>query len=394
MVDVRLQACRVVLVGAGHAHVEVLRSFAQSAIRGLRLTLVTRSRDTPYSGMLPGLIAGLYRRDETHIDTVPLARAAGAEVLHSEATGLDIAAQALRCLGHGCIPYDIISFDIGSSPNTRATPGADEYAIAVKPIDRFLDRFDSLRQRAALASGITKIAVVGSGAAGVELIVSVAARLRADAIKAGERVENLKFVLISGSPEILPTFPRSFRNKFRRVLAENAIEVLEDAFVTSVEPGRLLFEKRPALSADEILWVTEAAAPEWFRSTGLPLDADGFIEVEATLRARGLANVFAAGDIASFLRRGLPKSGVYAVREGPVLAKNIRNLVMERPLDDYRPQRDALYLVSTGRRHAIGARNGLSFEGHWVWRFKDWLDRRWIGRYKRFASLLDERADV
>jgi len=384
---------RVVLVGAGHAHVEVLRSFARSSMPTVRLILVTRSRYSPYSGMLPGLVAGLYRRDETHIDTVPLAQAVGAEIILSEAIGLDLATQTLRCQGHDPLPYDVISFDIGSSPNTSETPGASEYTIAVKPIDRFLDRFDALRRKAEWQGSPVQIAVVGGGAGGVELILSVAARLRTEAIEGRQPVENLRFVLVSGSPEILPTFPRSFGGKFRRVLAKNTIHVLTDARVRSVAPGKLLFEKHPALAADEILWVTEAAPPAWLRSTDLPLDSNGFIEVDATLRARGLANIFAAGDVASFLPRSLPKSGVYAVREGPVLSKNIRNLLVGRPLDAYRPQCHALYLVSTGRRHAIGTRNGVSFEGDWVWHFKDWLDRRWINRYRHISSAANKRAD-
>jgi selenide,water dikinase len=384
MTDAGPQGRHVVLVGAGHAHVEVLRSFAQRAIDGVRLTLVTRSRNTLYSGMLPGVVADLYRPQEAVIDTLPLARAAGAEVLYCEATGLEIAAQTLQCNGRGPLSYDIISVDVGSSPNTRATPGASEHAIAVKPIDLFLGRLDSLRQRTAARKGRGKIAVVGSGAAGVELVLSIAARLRGDAIRMGESARNPKFVLVSGSSEILPTFPRSFRRRFCRLLAKTDIEVLDDAFVISVEPGRLLFENRAALPADEILWVTEAAAPAWLRSTDLPLDDKGFIEVEATLQARGLANLFAVGDVASFLPRSLPKSGVYAVRQGPVLAKNIRNLLLGKSLHDFVPQREALYLISTGRRHAIGTRNGLVVEGEWVWHFKNWLDRRWVERYAGF----------
>jgi selenide,water dikinase len=196
------QARHVVLVGAGHAHVEVLRSFAVSPIEEMRLTLVTRSRNTPYSGMLPGLVAGLYRYEETQIDTRPLARAARAEVVYAEATGVDIKAQTLQCRGLPLIPYDVISFDIGSSPNVRGVPGASAHAIALKPIDRFLDRFEALRQRTVQRSGKIRIAIVGAGAAGVELALSVASRLRMEAAAAGRSSEDLKFLLVSGSPEI------------------------------------------------------------------------------------------------------------------------------------------------------------------------------------------------
>lgn len=192
--------------------------------------------------------------------------------------------------------------------------------------------------------------------------------------------------MIAGAPGLLPEFPRSFRRKFVRFLAQSDIEVLDGTMVTAVERGRLQFERGPALAADEILWVTEADAPEWLRSTGLRLDRRGFIEVNTHLQACGFKNVFAAGDIASFAAKGLPKSGVYAVREGPVLVENLRNFVTGHPFADYRPQRNALYLVSTGRRHAVGTRDGLVVAGKWVWRFKDWLDRRWIAQYQRFSG--------
>ncbi len=167
----------IILVGAGHAHVEVLRSFAEDPPRGIRLTLVTRSRHAYYSGMLPGLIAGLYRPDETRIDTQPLARAAGAEIVEASADGVDLATQQLKCEGRLPIPYDVLSFDIGSTTDISSIAGVGEHTVPVRPIDGFLDRVEALRQRALRASRMTRIAVVGGGAAGVELALSVANRL-------------------------------------------------------------------------------------------------------------------------------------------------------------------------------------------------------------------------
>lgn len=224
--------------------------------------------------------------------------------------------------------------------------------------------------------------MIGGGAAGVELALSIQQRLSAEMAAAGLEPDLLKLELVCASADILPSFPDKFRNKFRRVLGERGVAIIANARVTAVVPGAVQIEGRAAVAVDEVLWVTEAAAPEWLGTTGLSLDLHGFIEIDATLRAAGHHEVFSVGDVAAFLPRKLPKSGVYAVRQGPVLATNIRRLVDGKELCRYSPQHEALYLVSTGKRHAIGTRNGFVVEGDWVWRFKDWLDKRWISRYQ------------
>ena len=180
----------------------------------------------------------------------------------------------------------------------------------------------------------------------------------------------------------MPGFPARFRACFGALLAERGITIVTQAPVVRVEAGRLLFDGRASVEADEILWATQAAPAGWLAATGLPLDEEGFLQVDQTLRAIGRDDVFAAGDVISFTPRALPKSGVYAVRAGPVLADNLRRTVTGLPLRAFRPQRDALYLVSTGGRRAIGTRNGLTFGGAWAWRWKDWIDRRFMRKFK------------
>ncbi|HEY8566973.1 MAG TPA: FAD-dependent oxidoreductase [Beijerinckiaceae bacterium] len=372
---------RIVLVGAGHAHVEVLRRFGREPPPGASLTLITPARLAPYSGMLPGVIAGRHGIDESHIDTVPLARLAGAEIIEDAADGIDLEAGRVLRRDGPPVPFDFLSLDVGSTPNTGDVPGAAEAAIPVKPIAAFLPRFEALLGRVLARRGEARIAMVGAGAGGVELLLAIERRLRREVEAAGHDATRLGFILVSGAPTILPSFPEALRRRFETVLARRGISVLVDAPVASVEPGRLHFADRPSLAADEILWAAQAAAPAWLRETGLALDADGFVRTDACLRALGRENVFAAGDVAAFAPRPLPKAGVYAVRAGPVLARNLRRAAAGESLRPFEPQHEALYIITTGDAHAVGARNGLVAEGTWVYRVKDWIDRRFMRRY-------------
>jgi selenide,water dikinase len=372
----------VVLIGAGHAHVTVLREFGLSPVAGTSLTLISRGQHTPYSGMLPGLIAGDYQFEDIHIDTLPLTRFAGAQFYQDEAIGLDLGNRLVICRGGVRISFDVLSIDIGSTPNTADVPGAAEHAIPVKPIDGFLSRFEALMARTLAQRGRARVAVVGAGAGGVELILALQHRLSQEVARGGLATNGLTFVLVSATADILPAFPSAFRARFRALLAERGVVVATGAPIARVEAGRLLFDDGASIKADEILWATQAAPPSWLASSGLPLDQHGFLKVDEALRVVGRDDMFAAGDVISFAPRELPKSGVYAVRAGPVLADNLRRTLTGQPLRPFRPQRDALYLVSTGDRRAIGTRNGLTFGGAWAWRWKDWIDRRFMRRFK------------
>ena len=376
----------IVLIGAGHAHVIALRRFGCEPIPDAHVTLITRGFFTPYSGMLPGLVAGHYRYDDAHIDVRPLARFSCARLVRDEAAGIDLSNRVVICKEQGPVPFDILSLDIGSAPNTVSVPGASEHAVPIKPIDNFLARFEALKTKAIEKAGRLHVAVVGAGAGGVELLLAVDARLRSEVLHAGFDPSGLSFTLLSGAADILPAFPLRFRQEFRTILAARGISVLTDAQAVRVGPGRLFFDRRGPIDADEILWATQGAPFPWLAETALPLDKDGFLRVDEHLRAIGHDNIFAAGDTITFEPRSLPKSGVYAVRAGPVLAENIRRTVNGRALEKFRPQQQALYLLSVGRKYAIGTRNGLTVSGRWVWWWKDWLDRRFMARFRNLPA--------
>ncbi len=377
----------IVLVGGGHSHVGVLRRFGMHPVPGVRLTLVCRDTHTPYSGMLPGYIAGHYSYDEVHIDLSRLATFAGARFFRDEVIGLDRAEKKVFCRNRPPVPYDRLSINIGSTPSSSRVPGANEFALPVKPIHAFNERWLALLERVRRHPGRTRIAVVGAGAGGVELTLAMQHRLRNELSAAGRNPDDLHFQLIEGAGEILPTHNELVRGAFEQVLEARGVALLRNAAVTEVSRGHLRLESGGTVEADEIIWVTRARGAHWLRDTGLALDPAGFIQVRDTLQTVTDPEVFAAGDIASFVDNPLEKAGVFAVRMGRPLARNLRLAVEGRSLVPYRPHRRWLALISTGDRYAVASRGPLCLRGGWVWRWKDWIDRRFMAKFNELPVM-------
>ncbi len=377
----------VVLIGCGHSHVAVLRNFGMKPMPGVRLTVITREVHTPYSGMLPGFIAGHYSFDEAHIDAGPLTRFAGARLYHDEVVGLDLGERKVLCRHRPPVTFDILSINIGSTPSASLTPGATEGAVSVKPIDNFIDRWEKLAKRVIARRGDTRIGVVGGGAGGVELILAVQHRLRAMLAEAGFDADRLRLSLITRSESLLPAFPAAVRSRFDKVLRERNVDVLTGHSVVRVTDGRLVIEGAPDMPLDEILWVTEASSAPWLRPSGLAVDEAGFVRTTDRLQSISHPMVFAAGDIAAIEGHPRPKSGVYAVRQGRPLADNLRRALTGRPLRPYAPQRKVLSLISTGDKYAVAARGRWHGAGHWAWLWKDWIDRRFMRKFNELPEM-------
>lgn len=380
----------IVLVGGGHSHVGVLRRFAMKPVPGVRLNLICRDTHTPYSGMLPGYIAGHYDYDDVHIDLSRLAEFAGARFFRDEAVGIDRANGRVLCRGRPSVPYDQLSINVGSTPQVQQVEGAEAHAVPVKPIHRFDDRWQSLLERVRNHPGETCIALVGGGAGGVELTLAMQYRLRNELRALGRNPDELVFHLFNSGPRILPTHNAFVRRSFEQVLAERGVEVHRGAEVTQVSAGGLRTASGEYLEADEIVWVTRAGGASWLRDTGLELDEHGFIRVEDTLQTVTDPRIFAAGDIASMVNHLREKAGVFAVRQGRPLADNLRRAVEGRTLKPYHPQSRWLALISTGDRHAVASRGNRGFRGDWVWRWKDWIDRRFMAKFNELPAMDEE----
>jgi selenide,water dikinase len=377
----------IVLVGGGHSHVGVLKRFGMRPMPGVRLTLICTDMHTPYSGMLPGYVAGHYDYDDVHIDLSRLAVFAGARLYRDEVIGLDRINRKVLCRNRPPVPFDVLSINIGATPRLQGVPGAADHAIAVKPITRFNDRWLALLHRVQHQPGTITVAVVGAGAGGVELLLAMQFRLRNTLRELGRDPKALVFHLFTSSATILPTHNPGVRQRFDAVLAQRQVRVHRNAAVTQVMAGRLQTAAGEIIEADEIVWVTRASGAAWLQDTGLALDASGFIQVTDTLQTVTDPGIFAAGDIASMVNYPLEKAGVFAVRQGPPLTENLRLNVQGKPLKPFHPQRTWLALISTGDRYAVASRGWLGWGGAWIWRWKDKIDRRFMRNFQDLRQM-------
>jgi len=376
----------IVLVGGGHSHVAVLKRFGMKPEPGVRLTLITRDLLTPYSGMIPGYIADHYNEAEAHIDLRPLAAFANARVIHAAATGLDLARNYVQVAGRPPVAFDLVSIDTGSTPSTAHIEGA-EHGLPVKPIDRFLEAYHRLTEEIRDHGGPFHITIAGGGAGGVELTLALSHRLRTAAAGLGKAPGDFRFAIVEAAETLLPGYNAAARRKLMRALSDRGIDIHTGALAERVTPDAVTLSSGERLASHKTILVTSAGPPTWLADSDVARDDRGFIRVDGRLRSTSHAQLFAAGDAAAMEGHELPKAGVYAVRQGPYLAENLRRAARDQSLRTYRPQGQTLALITTGNRYAIAARGPLAFEGAWVWRWKDWIDRRWMKKYQELPEM-------
>jgi pyridine nucleotide-disulfide oxidoreductase family protein len=347
---------RIVLVGAGHAHLAALRSFIEEPLYGARVALVTPQARQLYSGMLPGLIAGHYSREEVEVDVAQLCRRSFAEQVEGAVVALDPSQRAVRLADGRSLEYDLLSINAGSLCDGSLSGAAR--ALPIKPFERFIAGLQ--------AAVVDRVAVIGAGAAGAELSMALAYRGAAVTLYAGR-----------------PTLTPAVSERLARALRRNAVDFRPGMPASAIEEGPLIVAGASRQEFSLVLLATGPVALPWLRESGLATDEHGFVLVQDTLQSVSHPEVFAVGDCATLRDAPHPRSGVYAVRHGEALAGNLRRLLKPEPPLPYQPQRRALLLISCGARYAIAERGGFTGEGRWAWRLKDRIDRRWMASFEK-----------
>jgi selenide, water dikinase len=371
---------RLLLVGGGHAHLFVLEALAAGRLPAARATLVAPGPLQAYSGMVPGYIGGRYRPEELTFDLARLARAAGAELVEGEVARIDAQTHRVELRSGGQLEYDIASFATGSRTAGEELPGVAEHALQVKPIGRALAIVPALE--AAARRGRPNVLVVGDGAAGVELALAARARLHRLGAESGGTV-----TLVGGGERLLAGRSASAGRQAAMALRRHGVAVRLGLEVAGAEPAAVRLGDGSTLPADVLVWATGPAAPSLFRASGLATDEQGFLLVDETLRSVSHPDIFAAGDAATPHRHpDTPKSGVYAVRAGPVLSHNLAAACAGGRLRSWSPQREHLALLDTGDGRAILSYGPIALTAGWVMTLKERIDRRFMRRFQEIGN--------
>ena len=372
----------LVLLGGGHAQVSVLKSLIMRPVPGLRVTLISRDILTPYSGMLPGYLEGVYTEDEITIDLSHLARLAGARFIHGTVEKLDPDHKTLTIKGYPAISYDLLSINIGSSPGLHMIKGGDQFAIPVKPISQLLNKINPILHN--IDNKQINIGIIGAGAAGVEMALSLHHRL----VQQDKR--QVSFHLFQRSTEIMPEFPSAARRYVTQELNAKKISLHTGVAVEEINPSSIKLSDGNQVEIDHALVVTAGRPAPFIQDSSLDLDDRGFIAVNNGLRSTSHTDVFAAGDIATVLDAPCPKAGVFAVRAGPILTENLRNALLSKPLTEWTPQKNYLALIGTGDQKALAIRGNIVLPpSRLLWHLKELIDRKFIQKFSVFPKMND-----
>lgn len=365
----------LLLLGAGHAHAQVLRDWARRPLPDVDLTVVSPSALAPYSGMVPGWLSGHYAFADICLDFEALAQAAGARLITDEVIACDAALRQVMLRSGTVLGADVISINIGATLHPPEVTGAE--VLAMRPLGALRARWETLLSDLAmdpLQRPLT-LTAVGGGAAGVETLLCAHAHL---SLMCPERPIAPR--LISRSPTLLAGMAPHAARLVRAALDARGVELLLGTGFDDAPSA-------PTKSEHLVLWATGAQAHHWPARSGLASSDDGFIRIDAQLRSISHPQVFAVGDCADWgaspgaADASLPKAGVYAVRMGPVLTHNLRAALGQGQMQTYTPQRRYLALLATGDGSAIGAWGPLAAQGRWAWRWKDHIDRGFVAGF-------------
>lgn len=360
----------LVFVGGGHAHALVLRKWGMNPLPGARLTVINPGPTAPYTGMLPGHIAGHYSRDTLEIDVMRLARFAGARLILSHATAIDRAARLIHVEGRGPVAYDVASIDIGIT-SRMGIEGFAAHAVGAKPLDDYARAWRVFLAAVQAGQKPATVAVIGGGVAGCELAMAMAFALR----NAGAEPA---VTVIEAGPQISGVGPRACA-KMQQAMHDLGISVVVEAQVMRIEAGQIVLANHPPVVAALCVGAAGAFPHAWLSETDLPLK-DGFIVVDPDLRVQSDAALFAVGDCAHMPFAPRPKAGVFAVRAAPVLYDNLRAVLSGGRTRPFHPQKSYLKLISLGVKSAMAEKYGFAFQAPVLWQWKDRIDRAFMDK--------------
>ncbi|MFT7116062.1 MAG: pyridine nucleotide-disulfide oxidoreductase family protein [Rhodoferax sp.] len=363
----------LILLGAGHAHLQLLAIWAAHPLAGVQVTLVSPHPRQLCSGMVPGFVAGHYFLEDCAVALEPLLVNSGIHWLPHNVIGLDANDRTLMLDDDSVLNYDWLSINTGTVQDRQhieqALPGAREYGLFMRPTEAFATLWPRVTELA--QSHTLRVAVLGADTVGIELAMAIRHRLPTATV-----------TLITGGAALAASYPSAVQQRLTKALQQRDITVLTDLAV-GIQAGEVSLAQGPPLACDVPVIAMAARAPAWLKDSQLALDANGFIAVDACQRATGHPQVYAAGSVCRRVDQPRQHSGIFTERTGAVLAKNLTAVIAGTPPSPYPPTNKSLHLLTCGGQEAIASWGSFALQGQWVWRLKNWFDRSFIKRYRR-----------
>lgn len=364
---------KLVLVGAGHAHLYILKQLIEQPIEEIEVTLISPSEYQYYSGMFSGFTEGLYDIDDIRINVEQLCEKAHITWKKEALVSID-PKQKMFLTEQGSVDtYDVISFDIGSLTAHSDTKGVKEYTKRIKP-NYYVEQSIKEMQTS------DKPVIVGGGVAGTELALSLQAWRKKNHIQ--EPV-----TLISSSERLLEQESEKASKKIAQIVHERGLNLYLNAKATEVNSTKIVLENGMKIPYQDALWLTGPRAPELFKLSKLPVDGKGYLMVESTLQVKEYPSIFGAGDCVTLSHApDTPKNGVFAIREAPILWENIKGFLTNGEGSHYTPQKRYLAIMSIGYKKGFMLYNPFYYDGKWAWILKHRIDKKFIEPYQQLTT--------
>ena len=363
----------LILVGGGHSHLMLMMNYAKKPIHGIRITLISNELDTPYSGMIPGYIEGIYSWRQTHIDLFKLSMKLNIRFIHSEVVNISGENKEIYLKNRPSISYDFLSINCGIKSNYTNIKGAKKFSLFVKPISKLSSNFLNKMKE------IKTIAFIGGGAAAVELALALRNRYKNDN-------HPLKIIIVTGYNGLLKTFPKKSQIQTRKALNIAQIEIIDKERVIEIQKSCFVTSTNKIFNVDKCILATDAMAPEWLKKSDINLNEKGFIIVNSSFQTN-YNFIFASGDIAEFDKMNLPKAGVYAVRSGKPLAKSIRNYITNKPKYLFNHKNNYLALIGLSNGNAIATKYGFSNLSKFNFIIKKIIDKNFVRKFNQYEKI-------
>jgi len=360
----------LVLIGGGHSHLSVLMKLSKKPLNGNRITLITNEIDTPYSGMIPGYIEGIYSWRDSHIDLYRLCLKLNVRFIHAEVERVSAHEKEIYFKDRPKIKFDVLSINTGIQSNNREIKGAAKYCLPVKPISKLTNNFLNK------ITNFKSIAFIGGGAGSVELALAIKKRFL-------NINQDIKITIITGKRGLLSTFPQKTKLTSLKTLEKFKIDIIEYKRVLEVKPKQIILSDKSLLKIDKAILSTNSMTPKWLAKSDILLTKDNYILVNKSFQTN-YKYVFASGDVIDFNNQNLKKAGVFAVRSGKPLAINIKQFILGKKLVEYKFNKNYLALIGTSKRSAIATKYNLTFNSRFFFYLKKYIDQNFIKTFSDF----------